>query len=172
MTAPGPDWIAIPAIGLAATAVMDAWAWLRRKVFGVPPLDYALVGRWLGNMRHGRLVHRPISASPPVRHERALGWIAHYATGIGFAGILVVLWGPGWLAEPRLLPALIVGTGSAVAPFFLMQPCFGAGIAASRTPRPGLARLHTLVTHAVFGLGLYAGGWALNRLAAGPAVTL
>jgi hypothetical protein len=36
-----------------------------------------------------------------------------------------------------------------------MQPAMGAGIAASRTPRPAAARIHSLVMHAVFGLGLF-----------------
>jgi len=40
----------------------------------------------------------------------------------------------------------------------------GAGIAARRTPRPQVARLHSLVTHIVFGLGLYAAGLVLARL--------
>ena len=35
------------------------------------------------------------------------------------------------------------------------------GIAASRAPRPGAARLQSLVTHAIFGLGLYAAGLVL-----------
>jgi hypothetical protein len=54
---------------------------------------------------------------------------------------------------------LIVGLGSVAAPFLLMQPGMGAGIAASRTPRPTAARLRSLVTHGIFGLGLYATGW-------------
>jgi hypothetical protein len=37
-----------------------------------------------------------------------------------------------------------------------MQPGLGLGIAASRTPQPNVARLRSLATHAVFGLGLYA----------------
>jgi hypothetical protein len=45
-----------------------------------------------------------------------------------------------------------------------MQPGMGAGIAASRTPRPNSARLHSVVTHAVFGLGLYAAGLVLKLL--------
>jgi len=43
----------------------------------------------------------------------------------------------------------------------------GAGIAASRTPRPGAARLQSLVTHAVFGLGLYAAGCLVSFLYSG-----
>ena len=50
------------------------------------------------------------------------------------------------------------------APFLLMQPGMGAGIAASRTPRPAAARLHSLVMHAMFGLGLYAAGLAISAM--------
>jgi hypothetical protein len=42
-----------------------------------------------------------------------------------------------------------------VFPFFIMQPSLGLGIAASRTPKPMQARLKSLVTHTVFGVGLY-----------------
>ena len=52
----------------------------------------------------------------------------------------------------------MVGIGSVAAPFLLMQPGMGAGIAASRTPRPAVARVRSLITHAVFGIGLYAAG--------------
>ncbi|MCD4556480.1 DUF2938 family protein, partial [Burkholderia pseudomallei] len=43
------------AIGVGATAVMDAWALVRKRCFGVPPLDYALVGRWLGHLARARV---------------------------------------------------------------------------------------------------------------------
>ena len=49
----------------------------------------------------------------------------------------------------------MVGIGTVLAPFLLMQPGMGAGIAARRNPRPAVARMHSLVTHAMFGLGLY-----------------
>jgi hypothetical protein len=40
----------------------------------------------------------------------------------------------------------------------------GAGVAASRTARPGAARLQSLVTHAIFGLGLYTAGLGTSLL--------
>lgn len=45
----------------------------------------------------------------------------------------------------------------------------GAGATAgghvgSRTPRSTSARFHTLVTHAIFGPGLYAAGWVTSLL--------
>jgi Protein of unknown function (DUF2938) len=36
-----------------------------------------------------------------------------------------------------------------------MQPSLGLGVAASRTPNPTQARLKSLMTHSVFGVGLY-----------------
>ena len=97
--------------------------------------------------------------SPP-RHSKpfecTVGWIAHYTIGVVFALVFVVLTSGDWLARPTLLPALLYGIGTVVFPFFIMQPSFGHGIAASRTPNPTQARLKSLVTHTVFGVGLYA----------------
>ena len=77
--------------------------------------------------------------------------------------VLLIGWGLEWARRPTLLPALIVGLGTIVAPFFILQPCMGAGIAASKMPQPNLARVKSLVTHTIYGLGLYVSGqlWAL-----------
>lgn len=154
-------------LGAGATLVMDIWALVRARVFGIAGLDYALVGRWAGHMVRGRFAHARIAAAPPVPGERALGWTFHYATGIGFAAILLAVWGLDWLSAPTLLPALIVGLGSAAAPFLIMQPAFGMGIAASRTPSPLTARRRTLITHTVFAAGLYLAAWPAGWLLAG-----
>jgi hypothetical protein len=145
-------------IGAGATVLMDLWAIARKQLFGIPSLDYGLVGRWLAYLLRGRFRHDPIAASPPVRGERAIGWIAHYLIGIAFAAVLLAIWGVEWARHPTLVPAMIVGIGSVAAPFLVMQPAMGAGIAASRTPRPAFARFQSLLTHAVFGFGLYLAG--------------
>lgn len=146
-------------IGVGATLVMDLWALLLKRLFGAPSLDYAMVGRWIGHLPRGRLTHPGIARSAPVAGERAIGWIAHYAIGIGFALLLLAIWGPAWAALPTLPPALIVGIATVAAPFLILQPGMGAGIAASRTPKPGVARLRSLMAHASFGVGLYLAGW-------------
>jgi hypothetical protein len=150
--------------GVGATAVMDLWGITRGHLFGRPAPDYGLVGRWVGHMARGRFRHDSIAKALPVRRERLIGWTAHYLIGIAFAAALLGIWGLAWIHQPTVGPALIVGIGTVAAPFLLMQPGMGAGIAASRTPRPAAARLHSLLTHAVFGIGLYAGGLVASFL--------
>ncbi|MGO9828506.1 MAG: DUF2938 family protein [Myxococcaceae bacterium] len=52
-------------------------------------------------------------------------------------------------------PALFIGLVSVVAPLFILQPALGAGIASSKTPRPVFNSLKSVVTHTVYGCGLY-----------------
>lgn len=150
-------------IGSGATAVMDVWGVIRKRLIGIPPADYAMVGRWLGHMTRGTFRHDRIAAAAPMPGERAIGWIAHYATGIVFAAGLIWIVGFEWLRQPTLVPALAFGIATVAAPFLLMQPGMGAGVAASRTPKPWSARLQSLITHAVFGFGLWATGWAIQQ---------
>ena len=152
-------------VGVGATALMDLWSLARRRLLGVALPDYGHVGRWIGHMRHGRFRHQAIGRAPVVRHEAAIGWSAHYLIGTAYAALLPLLWGTAWLREPALVPALAVGVGTVLAPFLLMQPGMGAGFFASRTPRPAVARMHGVATHAVFGLGLYLSATALRAIA-------
>jgi hypothetical protein len=114
-----------------------------------------LVGRWIGHMPRGRFRHERIASAPAIRGERTIGWMAHYAVGIGFAFLLCVVADASWVQEPTFMPALFVGVGTVAAPFLVMQPGMGAGFFASRTPRPSFARFQSLALHAAFGAGLY-----------------
>jgi hypothetical protein len=141
-------------IGAGATLTMDLWAALLRKL-GIPSLDFALLGRWIGHLPEGRIIHPSIAKASPVRGERALGWAAHYAIGITFAALLLATFGLGWAHKPTLAPALAIGLVTVIGPLFVLQPALGAGIASSKTPRPLFNSAKSIVTHTVFGLGLY-----------------
>jgi hypothetical protein len=142
--------------GVGATVAMDAWGLARRQVFGTPFPNYAFVGRWLGRMVKREFRHRSIAHAEPIRGEQTIGWLAHYLIGVAFASLVPAFWGIEWVKHPTLSPALLVGLGTVLVPLFIMQPAMGAGIASSRTPRPGAARLQSIMNHVVFGLGLYA----------------
>jgi len=138
---------------------MDLWAIARRRAFNIPLPDYGLVGRWFAHLARGRFRHESIAVAAAVRGEHVIGWVAHYVVGVVFAALLLAVWGLAWVRHPMIGPALLVGIGTVVAPLLVMQPGMGAGVAASRTPRPAAARVQSLVTHTIFGLGLYASGW-------------
>jgi Protein of unknown function (DUF2938) len=142
-------------IGAGATAVLDLWSMFLKRFFGVPASSWNMVGRWVGHFPRGRFKHASIAAAEPVKGELALGWLTHYATGIVYGGLLLALCGLEWGRRPTMLPALIVGIATVVAPFFVMQPGMGAGIAGSKTPNPAQVRLRSLMNHTVFGVGLY-----------------
>lgn len=145
-------------IGIGATAIMDFWSLVRKQLLNIPPTNWGIVGRWLAYMTQGQFKHETITTLAPISRELLIGWVAHYLIGIAYAAILVFIYGEVWINSPTIGPALTVGIATVMAPFFIMQPCMGAGIAASRTPAPNSARLHSLINHAIFGLGLYLSG--------------
>ncbi|MNC95445.1 hypothetical protein D3C83_125650 [compost metagenome] len=57
------------------------------------------------------------------------------------------------------------GLATVLVPYLVMQPAFGLGIAASRTKNPGAARLKSLMTHAIFGLGLFVSASVFQAIA-------
>ena len=121
------DIVRIVFIGIGATVAMDAWLLLLGRL-GIPTLDFAFTGRWIGHLACGTWAHEAISKAAPVRNELALGWLTHYGVGVAFAGLMVAVGGAGWTRDPSLLPALLLGMATVVAPLFVLQPAMGAGI--------------------------------------------
>jgi hypothetical protein len=150
-------------IGAGATMVMDVWAAVLRQL-GVPSLNLALLGRWIGHLARGRWMHESIATASSIRGERVLGWCAHYSIGVAFSALLLWTCGLEWARSPSLLPALVVGIATVTAPLLILQPAMGAGIASSRTPRPLFNAMKSVATHTVFGLGMYLAALAAASL--------
>ena len=152
-------------IGLGATLTTDLWALFLNCAFKIPAPNYCLVGRWLRYMPEGIFRHvSNIAFAPQKSAECTVGWIAHYMIGITFAIAFVALAGNNWLQHPTLIPAIIFGVVTVLMPFFIMQPSFGLGLAASKTSNPAQARLRSLMNHIAFGVGLYLFGLLINLL--------
>ena len=79
-----------------------------------------------------------------------MGWIAHYMIGITFAIAFVGLVGNNWLQHPMLISAIVFGVVTVLMPFFIMQPAFGLGFAASKTSNPMQARICSLMNYTAF----------------------
>jgi hypothetical protein len=151
-------------VGLGATLFMDLWAIFMKRAFNISSGNYCLVGRWLRHMTDGIFKHPSIAAAARKPAECAVGWIAHYAIGALFALALVALATPQWLRSPTLMPALIFGVVTVAIPFLVMHPSFGLGVASSKAANPMQARLRSLMSHSVFGVGLYVSALVLSSL--------
>src|SRR5215207_10703854 len=163
MSVEGMYIVAAIAVGLGATLLMDTWNLFLKYAFSIPSLNYCLLGRWVRHMP-GALRHANIAAAAPKPFECSVGRIAHYSIGAVLALMFVAITSGDGLARPALLPALLYGIATVVFPFFIMQPSIGLGVAASKTPNPTQARLKSLMTHSVFGVGLYVCAVLLRSL--------
>lgn len=158
------SYISAVLIGLGATLTFDLWALFLKHAFQIPPSNICLVGRWLRYIPEGTFKHSNIVSVPQKGAECTVGWIAHYIIGVLFGVAFVAFVGNSWLQHPTLIPAIIFGMVTVLAPFVIMQPSFGLGFAASKTSNPTQARLRSLMNHAAFGIGLYLFGLLVSWL--------
>lgn len=144
-------------VGGTATLSFDLWSLLLQRLSGAPAPDWGLLGRWICHLGSGKVMHANIRASAPVRYERAIGWLAHYAVGTVFALMLLLGAGADWARHPTLVPALLVGLATIVFVWCILMPVFGHGVAASKSPIANRIRGINVVSHVVLGVGFYAG---------------
>jgi len=149
-------------LGVLATLGMDLWSLVAKHMLRLPTADWAMAGRWFGHIARGVVRHDSIHAAAPIPHERLVGWIGHYVTGVVYGLAYVVIVSGLLQSEPTLASALAFGVVTLVAPWLIMQPAMGAGAFASRTPQPGLIRLVNVSMHVVFGASLYVGSLLLR----------
>jgi len=154
-------------IGIGGTAAMDLWALVLTGIFGLPLPNWGLVGRWFAHLARGTFFHKDIAEAQAVPNETALGWFAHYATGIIYAGTLIFFAGPAWVSNPTFLPAWILGLVTVAAGWFILQPGMGAGWAASLRPNPMLIRALNIISHPVFAAGLFGTALIVSNVSAG-----
>ncbi len=149
-------------IGLGATITTDLWALFLNRAFKIAAPNYCLVGRWVRYMPEGIFKHSNIASAMQKSAECTVGWIVHYMIGIIFVTAFLALVSNNWLQHPTLIPAILFGVFTVLMPFFIMQPAFGLGMAASKMSNPTQARLRSLMNHAVFGIGIYLFGLLIN----------
>jgi len=77
--------------------------------------------------------------------------------GIGYAVLYLI-----WLTyfrhdDPSFLNGLVFGVVTVLAPFLVMKPALGGGFFGLKAPQPIRGMVLSLLTHAIFGIGLYLG---------------
>ena len=149
-------------VGIGGTVALDVWANMLQLLVKTPATNWAMVGRWLGHMPQGKFRQENIAAAAPVGGEAVIGWAFHYGIGIAYGLLLIAVVGSDWLVEPTVLAAVILSLVLLVAPYFVMMPGLGLGIAGSKTPKPNVTRIKSILGHTMFGLGMYATALLIN----------
>ena len=141
-------------IGVIGTLISDLIIVGMNRLFKTSSLDFSWVGRWFLYMMKGQYQHHTILQSPAIEGEKPFGWLMHYVIGILIAWIMLLLYNNVFTGINPYLYALIFGVITVIFPFFIMQPAFGFGVMASKTPFPKIARMRSLLSHLYFGIGL------------------
>lgn len=147
--------------GLGATILADLIAFMRQGLSFTHGF-YCLVGRWVGSLRHHGFVHDDIRASTPVVGEAVLGWSAHVMLGVFYGIGFAMLFGFSALDKPQIWQGLSFGLATVLVPWLIFQPLFGWGIAMSKAPEPWMLRMKGMITHGVFGFGIWLSIVVLN----------
>jgi hypothetical protein len=148
-------FLSMVVVGCLSVAVLDLWQRLAHRLGGLPPTNWAVVGRWLFMLlRQGILFNTGLAQAPPLPRERLIGWVFHYLIGVVYVWIYVTLWLPNWGLDNPLADGLLFGALSTVVPWLFFMPATGAGLFGSRTPRPVFVSLSALVVHAIFGVAI------------------
>ena len=148
-------FVSMIVVGCLSVAVLDLWQRLAHRLGGLPPTNWAVVGRWLLMLlRQGVLFNTGLAQAPQLPRERLIGWVFHYIIGVVYVWIYVTLWQPNWGLDNPLADGLLFGAVSAVVPWLFFMPATGAGLFGSRTPRPVFVSLSALVVHAIFGVAI------------------
>lgn len=153
-------------IGVVATLIMDLLIVIRTRYFSIKSLNYAFVGRWILGWKDLQFRHQNITQAASQRGEAVLGWSMHYVIGIVWAYVLLLRF-PDWINQISIWPVLLISIVTLIFPFMIMQPAFGFGFFAAKTPAPKKARINSLVTHLFFAAGLYSAGWIYSGVMAG-----
>jgi len=141
-------------IGVSGTIAMDLLNRLVARFGVISKIDVGTIGRMAAGWARGRFRYRHPGELVPVPREVFLGYITHYAIGVGLAIPLVFGW--DLLVGVPLSPfwALVYGIATTVASVFLVYPSLGLGVFGLRSPDGLKAPLSSLANHFFFGVGM------------------
>ena len=147
----------ITVVGVFSCLVFDLWQRIFKLLTGIPPSNWAMVGRWLLNLIKNRQVFvNNITAIKSYESELPIGWVFHYFVAILYAVVYFLLMEIKIL-NPGFFDGLVFGIISVIVPWFFFQPALGNGILVSKTPEPIKVCLLALMMHTIFGIAIGIG---------------
>ena len=147
----------IIAVGIFSCLAFDLWQRIFKLLTGIPPSNWAMVGRWLINLiKNQQIFVENITAIETYHSELSIGWFFHYFVAILYAVVYFLLMEIK-IINPGFFDGLIFGVISVIVPWFFFQPALGNGILASKTSEPIKVCLLALMMHTIFGIAIGIG---------------
>ena len=132
---------------------------------GLTPTNWGFVGRWLVGLSRGQAVLDGANTAEPSSAEKGLGWAFHYFVGLGYAALLVMLYGSAIVTAPQAGAFIVVGMViSTLAGMTILMPGMGAGFLGAKLPNQGQKIAMMIVGHGVFAAAQFACARALAEL--------
>ena len=140
--------------GVLGTLAMDSLNHLFARAGLLLRIDVRMIGRMSAGWVHGHFCYRHPGEMKQVANEMLIGYLTHYAIGVGLAIPFVLGWGLfiGGPASP--VWALAFGVATTVASVFFVYPSMGLGAFGRRSPEGIRAPLSSLANHFFFGVGM------------------
>ena len=144
-------------VGVGACVVFDVWQSIFQRLTGIPPSNWAIVGRWtIGLLTSGQLMVRDLELRPNRRNELGVGWFVHYVIAVVYATIFMLMMRVNIFAA-GFADGLLFGVFSVVIPWLFFLPCLGKGVMGRLTPNPLLVCALALMMHSIFGVAIGLG---------------
>jgi len=140
--------------GVMGTVVMDILNYLFFRTGLILKIDISMIGRMSAGWARGRFRYRNPGEMEQVAKELLLGYITHYAIGVGLA--LIYIFGWALLIDGPVSPvwALVYGIATTMASHFFVLPSMGLGVFGRLSPDGLKSTLSSLANHIFFGVGM------------------
>ena len=140
--------------GVLGTLAMDSLNLLCARIGMILRIDVGMIGRMSAGWVRGRFCYRHPSEMIPVANEKFIGYITHYAIGVGLAIPFVLSWAHFFQGPAPPAWALVYGIATTVASVFFVYPSMGFGVFGMRSPEGIRAPLSSLANHLFYGMGM------------------
>jgi hypothetical protein len=140
--------------GVLGTFAMDLLNHLLARTGVILRIDVKMIGRMSAGWFRGRFRYHNPAEMVQVANELLLGYITHYAIGVGLAIPFVFAW--SYLFAKPVSPEWILAYGIATtaASVLVVYPSMGLGAFGMRSPEGIRAPLSSLANHLFFGAGM------------------
>jgi hypothetical protein len=147
--------------GLIATIIFDIFQQSLNFAYGIEKPKWELIGRYFLGYKRGIFNRVLIIEDELEKNELFWGYLIHYLIGAVY-GIFYVSLNELFFTYPSILVAYFVGFISVLGAWcYLMPFAFNLGFFASKSENRLKIMSQNLISHFVFGTGLFIGLYAI-----------